>query len=87
MHIVIFSKLPDKEDLKEYKPSIKMELKEPSMSLSSMHHKMIKSEDLHRLKSKNSHQKSYNLNVQYASKLNLHKDSSSNAIMNSIMNV
>jgi len=87
MHIVTFSKLQDKGDLKEYKPLTKMESKELNMSSYSMHQKMSKLKDFHLSKFSHLLKKSYNLSVQYASKLNHQKDSSSNAIINSIINV
>jgi len=87
MHIVIFFKLQEKGDLNEYRLLTKMDSKELNMCLFSMHHKMSKLEDFHLLKFNLFLKKSYNLSVQYASKLNPLQDSFSNAIINFIINV
>lgn len=84
MRIESCFKWPDKEGRKEYKRLMRMEIKECSMCLCSMPQRMNKLEDYLKEKFNNYPPKSFNLNVQSANNQNTVRDSSSNAIMNSI---
>lgn len=84
MRIESCFKWPDKGGRKEYRQLMKVEIKGCSMCLCSMPLRMNKFEDYLKEKFNNYPPKSFILNAQSANNQNPVRDSSSNAIMNSI---